>query len=206
LWTDVRGAALRESSREGANGERVLSPLVAAFGVPGAQRLSDLSPARGYPGGRLSMGSLSFDSHPGPVGARSDGGRCYGTLDASLCAIRRSVHASPRRHGCRDHFSRARDSIHDEYSAVRAPYCNTFCSAYSIAYSIAHCITHCITYSIAHCIIYRFAYRFPLGISVPLGEGRARLLESHQPVLLPCFFIHRSAWKGYSANFALTEF
>ena len=140
------------------------------------------------------MGSVSFDSHPGPGGARSDGGRCCGTLDASLCAIRRSVHASPRRHGCREHFSRARNSIHDEYCAVRAPYsCNTFCSAYSITYSIA--------YSIAHCIIYRFAYRFPLGISVPLVEGRARLLRSHQPVLLPCFFIHLSAWKGYSRKF-----
>jgi len=104
------------------------------------------------------MGSLSSDSHPGPGDARSDGSRCCGTLDASLCAIGRSVHASPRRLGCRDHFSRARDSIHGEYSAVRAPYCNTFCSAYSIAYSITYRFAHCIT------------YRFPLGIAVTLDE------------------------------------
>ena len=121
------------------------------------------------------MGSLSFDSHPGPGGARSDGSRCCGTLDASLCAIGRSVHASPRRLGCREHFSRARDSIHDEYSAVRAPYCNTFCSVHSIAYRFAHSITYR--------IIYRFAKGFPLGIAVTLGEGRERLLESHQPLL-----------------------
>jgi len=160
------------------------------------------------------MGSLSSDSHPGPGGARSDGSRCCGTLDASHCAIGRSVHASPRRLGCQDPFSRARDSIHGEYSTVRAPYCNTFCSAYSIAhsiaysiaYSIAHSIAYSITYRITYRITYCFAYRFPLGIAVPLGKGRARLLRSHQPVLLPCFFIHRSAWKGDSRNFALTEF
>jgi len=140
------------------------------------------------------MGSLSSDSHPGPGGARSDGSCCCGTLDASLCAIGRSVHASPRRLGCQDPFSRARDSIHGEYSTVRAPYCNTFCSAYSIAYRFAH--------SIAYSITYCFAYRFPLGIAVTLGKGRARLLRSHQPVLLPCFFIHRSAWKVNSPKFA----
>ena len=150
------------------------------------------------------MGSLSSDSHPGPCDARSDGSCCCGTLDASLCAIGRSVHASPRRLGCQDHFSRARDSIHGEYSTVRPPYCNTFCSAYNITYNI----TYSIAYSIAYSITYCFAYRFPLGIAVTLGKGRARLLESHQPVLLPCFFIHLSAWKRYSAklDFRFTEF
>jgi hypothetical protein len=146
--------------------ERVLLPLVAAFGVPGRQRPCGLYPARAYPGWRLPMGSLSSDGSPSPGGARSDGGRGDRTLDDSLCAIGGTAHASPRRHGCRDHFSRARDSIHDEYSAVRAPYCNTFCSVHSIAYCIAYCITYCI------------AYCFPLGIAVPLGGGRARLLES----------------------------
>jgi hypothetical protein len=68
-----------------------------------------------------------------------------------------------------------RDSIHDECSAVRAPYCNTFCSVHGIACCIACCFAYCI------------AYCFPLGIAVPLGEGRARLLESHQLVLLPYF-------------------
>jgi hypothetical protein len=125
------------------------------------------------------MGSLSSDGSPSPRGARRDRGRGDRTLDDSLCAIGGTAHASPRRHGCRDHFSRARDSIHDEYSAVRAPYCNTFCSVHSTAYCIAGCIAYCFTYCIAYCFTYC--------IAVPLGEGRARLLESHQPVLLPYF-------------------
>ncbi len=159
--------------------ERVLFPLVAAFGVPGRQRPCSLSPARAYPGWRLPMGSLSSDGCPSPGGARSDGGRGDRTLDDSLCAIGGTAHASPRRHGCRDHFSRARDSIHDEYSAVRAPYCNAFCSVHSIAYSFAYCIT----YSFAYCI----AYCFLLGIAVPLGGGRARLLESSRNFAFPEF-------------------
>jgi hypothetical protein len=129
------------------------------------------------------MGSLSSDGSPSPRGARRDRGRGDRTLDDSLCAIGGTAHASPRRHGCRDHFSRARDSIHDEYSAVRAPYCNTFCSVHSTAYCIAGCIAGCIAYCFTYCIAYCFTYC----IAVPLGEGRARLLESHQPVLLPYF-------------------
>ena len=125
------------------------------------------------------MGSLSSDGCPSPGDARSDGARGDRTLDDSLCAIGGSVPASPRRHGCRDHFSRARDSIHDEYTAVCAPYCNTFCSVHSSAY----CVTYCVAHSIAYC----FTYCFLLGIAIPLGEGRARLLRSHQPVLLPYF-------------------
>ena len=127
------------------------------------------------------MGSLSSDSRPSPGDACRDGGRGDRTLDDSPCAIGGSVPASPRRHGRRDHFSRARHSIHDEYSAVRAPYCNTFCSVHNIAYSIAYSIAYCIAYSIAYrftcCFTYCSTYCFTLGIAVPLGEGRARLLE-----------------------------
>src|SRR5919107_3263965 len=119
------------------------------------------------------MGSLSSDSRPSPGDACRDGGRGDRTLDDSPCAIGGSVPASPRRHGRRDHFSRARHSIHDEYSAVRAPYCNTFCSVHSIASSIAYRFTCCFTCCFTYCL----TYCCPLGIAVPLGEGRARLLE-----------------------------
>ena len=117
------------------------------------------------------MGSLSSDGSPDPSGARRSSGRGDRTLNVSLCAAGGSVRASPR--------SRARDSIHDEHSAVGPLYCNTFCSVVRLPYSITYRFAHCITYSIA----YSIAYRFPLGIAVPLGEGRERLLESHQPLL-----------------------
>jgi hypothetical protein len=123
------------------------------------------------------MGSLSSDGYPSPGGARSDGGRGDRTLDDSLCAIGGSVPASPPRHGCPDHFSRASDSIHEEYTAVCASYCNTFCSVHSIAYSIAYCIAYSIAYCIAYCIAYSITYCITYCIAVPLGEGRARLLE-----------------------------
>jgi len=145
------------------------------------------------------MGSLSSDGSPDPSGARRSSGRGDRTLNVSLCAAGGSVRASPR--------SRARDSIHDEHSAVGPLYCNTFCSVVRLPYSITYRFAHCITYSIAYSIAYCFAYRFPLGIAVPLGEGRARLLRSHQPVLLLCFFIHRGAWKSHSRklSFCFTE-
>jgi hypothetical protein len=108
------------------------------------------------------MGSLSSDGRPSPGGARSVGVRGDGTLNDSLCAAGGSVCASPRRHGHRDDFSRARDSIHDEYSAVGPLYCNTFRSVDRRPYSITFCFAQRITYSIT--------YGFPLGFAVPL-EG-----------------------------------
>jgi hypothetical protein len=87
------------------------------------------------------MDSLSSGGRPSPGGARRDSGRGDRTLNASLCAAGGSAYASPRRHGWPDHSCEARDSIYDEYSAVRPPYCDTFCFAHRITYSITYSIT-----------------------------------------------------------------
>ena len=73
-----------EEGRAKEGGERVLSSLVGAFGVPCSVRPRRLPLSQAYPGGRLSVGAVFPECRTIPGDTRGGDGCCHHPLDVAL--------------------------------------------------------------------------------------------------------------------------